>query len=81
MSNQGEVDICMLKNTEIESLKNLIPDRPLLAVDFIISKEDNKMYAIDLNISPGLTWTGIEDKLSGKEIVENIKNYIYKRSV
>lgn len=77
MSNQGNVNISIL-DTEIDNLKKLLPDRPLLAVDFVIPKEENKMYAIDLNISPGLTWTGIEDILDAKEIVDTIKHYINK---
>lgn len=45
-------------------------DAPLLAVDFVIGKE---LYAIDYNIAPGIRWTGVEQFLSHKQIVEAIK--------
>lgn len=78
MSNQGDVDIVILEDV-LDDMKKLLPDRPLLALDFILPEDSNKMYAIDLNISPGLTWTGIENILSAKEVVKNIKHYIDKR--
>jgi hypothetical protein len=74
MSNVGDVTISILPDM-LGDMEKLYPNRALLALDFIVPKYSNKMYAIDLNISPGLRWTGIEDILSAKEVVEYIKNY------
>lgn len=77
MSNHGpDINISILYD-EIINIDNLYMDRPLLAVDFILPKTSNKLYAIDLNISPGLRHTGIEDILSSKRVFELIRdNYM-----
>lgn len=45
---------------------------PLLAIDFVCS--GHELYAIDLNIAPGMKDTGIEKILSPKMVVDEIKN-------
>jgi hypothetical protein len=50
----------------------------LFAIDFVIGKE---MYAIDLNVSPGIKGTGVEDFISGKEVVAEIKEWFLEKGL
>jgi hypothetical protein len=50
----------------------------LYAIDFAIEYETNLRYAIDLNMAPGLRGTGIKDFLTGKEVVNLIKDWLSK---
>ena len=68
-SNCGEVDITIL-----EEKSRRIPGEPLFAIDFIPT--EHELVAIDYNAAPQIGGTGIENILSGKEIVAALKRYI-----
>ncbi len=71
-SNCGEnINIKLLKYNNNNFYK--IIKYPLFAIDFVLG---NQLYAVDFNISPGLKNTGIEDILSPKNVVLEIKNII-----
>lgn len=48
---------------------------PLFAIDFV-SDADDKLWAIDLNTSPGMRGTGMEDVLKPREVVDGIKAWL-----
>jgi len=48
---------------------------PLYAIDYVVS---DRMYAIDLNVSPGLRATGIYQYMSPKLVADEIKNVLAK---
>ncbi len=49
-------------------------DLPLFAVDFALGKKG--IYAIDLNVAPGIRGTGVEKYLSPKAMVETITSHV-----
>jgi len=49
---------------------------PMFAVDFVAAK---KIYAIDFNISPGLSGAAVDNILTGREVVDLIKGF-YERA-
>lgn len=69
MSNVGDGKIELVG---VEKDTGFNAKYPLYAIDFVIGKE---MYAIDLNIAPGIKGTGIEHVLSGKEVVKEIEEW------
>lgn len=46
---------------------------PLVAIDFLLIRGD--MYAIDLNIAPQLSSTGVEKHLRPKQVLSEIKDW------
>ena len=78
-SNCGDVEIEVIRQ-EMDGYHPQI-HHPLFAIDYIANTEE--MLAVDLNVSPGLRGTGIENILSGEEVVHllreaigDFKNYV-----
>jgi hypothetical protein len=69
-SNVGEVDIRFVTELFNHPHPKMLNRHPLVAIDFVNG------LAIDLNISPGLKWTGIEDILSGREVYKLISDWM-----
>ena len=68
-SNVGEVDVGFEKELFNHPHPKCLSQFPLVAIDFVGG------YGIDLNIAPGIKYTGLEDILSGREVYELIKEY------
>lgn len=49
---------------------------PISAIDFVKDKDSNKFFAIDFNIAPSVKGTGLDNIISGKEIVESVKRWV-----
>jgi len=75
-SNVGEVEIAI--QSEGSGYHPHI-DAPLFAVDCVYDRDGNR-YAVDYNIAPGIRWTGVEDRVSGQEIVALIKAAVARKS-
>jgi len=45
---------------------------PLLAIDFVL---DDEMYAVDLNVAPGIKGSGVEKLLPAEQVVEAIRRW------
>lgn len=71
-SNCGNVEIEIIKQ-EKEGYHPHI-HQPLFTIDYIANSEE--MLAVDLNVSPILKGTGLENILSGKEVADLIKEAI-----
>ena len=74
-SNCGNVHIEVLCEETAKSREELQKapfNRPIFAVDFVSA---NDLYAIDLNVSPGLKGTGIEEFISAKEVYSEIQDW------
>lgn len=81
LSNNGEVSIEFIEEQHIVNPCSKIENStrflynsfnyPVYAIDFI-KDENNFMYAVDFNISPGLKNIGIERYMSNKQIYEEI---------
>lgn len=71
-SNCGNVEIEVIKQ-EKDGYHPKI-HYPLFAIDYIANTD--KMLAVDLNVSPGLKGTGIENILTGKEVAHLISEAI-----
>jgi hypothetical protein len=79
-SNCGEGDINMFFRDKTElfpdkSYKKM-PKYPLFAIDFV--PDGDVIYAIDFNIAPGISGTGVDKLMSSIEIVESIKKAYFK---
>lgn len=81
-SNVGDGDVNILDEEIPQQLINLSIDimrelkSPLLAIDFVPQKLNNDRIiwnATDLNLAPGLKGSGMEKKLSGKLVTEELK--------
>jgi hypothetical protein len=70
MSNFGEGSWKVIGQ---ESGLHRIIIEPLWAVDFVLGKE---MWAVDYNTAPGLRGTGVDNIMSGKEIVQAIEEVV-----
>ncbi len=70
-SNYGDGDISVI-GTELNAGRYPRLDFPLFAVDFVPGKE---LWAVDLNVSPGMRGTGVENILSSKQVVEAIGSF------
>ncbi|NLV22953.1 MAG: hypothetical protein GXY49_13400 [Syntrophomonadaceae bacterium] len=71
-SNCGNVEIEIIKQEEDAYHPQI--HYPLFAIDYIANTEE--LLAVDLNVSPGVKGTGIEEILSGKEVVDLIREAI-----
>lgn len=69
-SNVGEVNIRLEKELFNPPHPKCLSQFPLVAIDFVAD------YGIDLNMSPGIKGTGIEDILSGREVYELISDWM-----
>ena len=70
-SNCGDVHIKVLGEELAKPDSDLIRlKEPLVAIDFV---KADKLYAVDYNISPGLSRSGIEDFISPSEIYTELK--------
>ncbi len=73
-------------DTEVNFIKELVSPVPyrakvphaLFAIDYITF--DGNLYAVDFNIAPGMRGSGIEGVLRPQEVVDEIKNWISKRT-
>jgi hypothetical protein len=77
-SNYGEVEIEVLETAALMlgRPENLEGQSPLLAIDYIVEHKTGEFFCVDLNISPGLSGTGLEVILPGKEVHSLIETYI-----
>jgi hypothetical protein len=79
-SNCGDVTIDVL--SEEKPKENIPTDRglcweaPMMAVDFVGA---DKLYAIDLNVSPGLAGTGIEERVRPMDILAELEWWYAKQ--
>jgi len=71
--------------TTIENLGEIITPSwrfnikyPLLAIDFVPSNINHEHIAIDLNIAPGISFTHIPHRITSKEVVPLLKEYLAK---
>ncbi len=71
-SNCGNVEIEMIKQEEDAYHPQI--HYPLFSIDYIANTEE--LLAVDLNVSPQLKGTGIEEILSGQEVVHLIREAI-----
>ena len=80
-SNVGNVEICIKANNPLMQNKRVF-DYPIYAIDYIaypnVITGDIDYLAIDLNTSPMVRGTGIENIVSAIEIANSIKKYIKK---
>jgi hypothetical protein len=67
-SNCGEGDIINAKEIPAPNWRNNIP-YPMFAIDFVEDK------AVDFNIAPGITGTGVGKLISCSEIILSLKNW------
>lgn len=49
---------------------------PLYSIDFVKDYRGGELEAIDLNMAPGLTGTGLKDLISAREVVQAIKDWL-----
>ncbi len=73
-SNCGDVDITLL---DCGVGYHPTIDQPLFAIDFV--GEDRRL-AVDFNIAPGIRGSGVEGLLSGKEVVDAIKEAYFRNA-
>lgn len=73
-SNCGDVEIEFLGEDFSATPRALMgPSHvPIFAIDFVFSTH---MYAVDYNIAPRLTGTGLEDVMPGHAVFEEIRNW------
>jgi hypothetical protein len=71
-SNCGDVNISLIGESKIgnSDLKEI--QLPLFAIDFVVGGRDR--MAVDLNVSPGLKGTPVQQLIRGSEVVELIKD-------
>lgn len=78
-SNCGDVHIKVLGEELAKSDSDLIRlQEPLVAIDFV---KADKLYAVDYNIAPGLSGSGIENFISPSEIYTELKAWSGKRLI
>jgi hypothetical protein len=68
MSNVGDGDIAVIgveRDAGYHSIR-----LPLFAIDFVLGKE---MYAVDLNVSPGIRGSGVEKYIKPYEVLEALE--------
>ncbi|MAA93754.1 MAG: hypothetical protein CML22_07185 [Rheinheimera sp.] len=76
-SNVGDVNIEFLCEERPKSNEDMMRlSEPLLAVDFV--KADG-LYAIDYNIAPGLSGTGLEKVLTSSDILVELQTWFAAR--
>lgn len=71
-SNCGEIDIRVVSQEQKDEYNRRIA-LPLFAIDFV---RGNALYAIDLNVAPGIRGIGVEDILPAKAAAEAIKKAV-----
>ncbi len=52
---------------------------PLYSIDVVENVWTHRAYAVDLNTAPGLSGLRVDEKMSGKEIVDAIKEWMQER--
>lgn len=79
-SNLGEVSINLIINDE--TILELLPERPkyseafpLLAIDFVKNFETEEYFALDLNTSPGLKGTPVQEILPAYKVVSYLQEH------
>jgi len=77
-SNCGDVEIRILKYAFSPYAYSSIINFPLFAIDYV--RSSGIYYAIDLNTSPGLIGTGIEDVFTSRYLVDLIKKDVILNS-
>ncbi|MFJ8528328.1 hypothetical protein [Bacillus sp. NPDC094106] len=76
-SNVGDVQVDIVDCwSKMYSFNGILDpyEFPLVAIDYV--KDGNELLAVDLNVAPQLKGTGIEDIVTPKEIVKEMKKYI-----
>jgi hypothetical protein len=74
-SNYGDVDVKIIRvKRDWQNLHSI--DLPLYAIDYI--KKHDRYYAVDFNIAPQIKGTGLEDIISAKEVVDEIRKKVEK---
>ena len=54
---------------------------PLVAIDYVRSKDDGSMYAVNMTLTPILAGTPIEDALSPDEVVATLSKAVHGRLI
>lgn len=70
-SNVGDPSITVL--AESVRQEGLLPGLALYAIDFVPAGDH--LYAIDLNVAPGLGGTGLEEWIFGREVFEELAGF------
>lgn len=82
-SNVGDDADCQLIDEYLPEQKRpmMFPELPyaLYAVDYVTGK-DGREYAVDLNVSPGIRGTGVEDLLKPYDAVKEIEQWFVTHS-
>lgn len=76
-SNCGEGAVSLLCEEAPRPMEEVAPQlrsSPLVAVDFL--QIGSQIYAIDLNVAPGLAGTGIEEHLAPAEVLAEIEAWL-----
>lgn len=68
MSNVGDGDIAVIGVEQDAGYHSI--RLPLFAIDFVLGKE---MYAVDLNVSPGIRGSGVEKYIKPYEVLEALE--------
>lgn len=74
-SNVGDVQITV---EDIMTPPASLESFPLVAIDLVEGSDPDNPSAIDLNIAPGIQWTGVEDHLKGPEVVSLLSQSLEK---
>lgn len=76
-SNCGDCDVvsCVEETPPVYRAKL---DYPLVAVDFV--EAFHRLYAVDMNIAPGIGGTAVEELMTGEQIVGEIKGWLTTRT-
>lgn len=78
-SNAGDVHIKVLSEERPKPDSELCKyDAPIFAIDFV---KADFLYAIDFNIAPGLSKTGIEGFITPTEIFEEVKAWFSQKAL
>lgn len=75
-SNAGDVEVKLLLEP-LYAIPRL--HYPLYAIDFVT--DGDKMYAVDLNVAPGLSGTGIEEVLPARLAMQSIKEWLHENGL
>lgn len=73
-SNCGDVNITLIPTDSTRTFKIGEINLPLFAIDYVTSGHDR--LAVDLNVSPGLRGTPVQQLLKGQEVVNLIKDRV-----
>lgn len=71
-SNVGEGEV-FVTGCEMDCKARPFPEIPFFAIDYVVGKE---LYAIDLNVAPGVRGSGVEKYLDGADFCAVLEKYM-----